>query len=1495
MPNSKGIITRKDVIEEEALNWGPDYQKQVQIAIDSNQKWVKSIKDIYDAQQSIRAAQNNTDFIKAKQQEALATQRIIAGIKEQEAAEITANKIKISAIAVSEAERKAKLAALDAENKVQKAKESAKKRTSEEIFDQGVLARNAKNLAIINSKLASEYEKLTAKKRIAATALQNLIIAGKKADETQNQYNARLRVAQHEFDELHRRVVAANRAVSVFNDNVGNYPRQAAQGIRDLVEAFGFVVGIDTFVNIAKQAFDIVRNFEAEMVNLAAIAGFTREEIAPLEADIREVAKASINSATDVAKLATELIKLGSTPEEVSNLLKPVNDLSIALQASAEDSATLVKSLLNAYQEGSEKAAHFTDVLAESANRSALDFEGLRDAFSYVAPVANTLGISVERTAALIGTLADNGIKAESAGRLLSTGLGRLAGQGLTLEKALKQITDAQDSGKDSLEVLTVANKLFGTEAGKLALILANNKKKIDDSTLAYENSGGALEELTEKQLKSINSELEILSSAWEEYLLDSNEAIGGTKAMTSVLSFLSSNLKEIIDLAVFAGSSWLAYKSALFLAEVQTKLVAWATTLSTTATVANTAATVTNTVATTTDTIAEDANTSALMAQILALEGNTAAEVANTVATEAGTVATTAATGAMARFNAVVKANALLLILTLLAGVIYLYNKFTTSLEDNYKELKRGTDEFLKAREAASKNGQSVIELSDRYDELTKKSKLSIDEQKELNKIIQLLADTVPDATTAMDKYGNAIAVNTVKTREYVKSRNEMIKAENALKLEQNIKLLGDLRKEQENLNFTGNKYKLALLEFGGIYQKNGMLMLQSNSFFKEDTQLTKEQLALYTKKKFQNEEAIANTIAQIQALKGLTQAQKEAIALREQNAKEQAKNAPRTIEIIDAEIKALEDSVKYLSDKTGREGNIIKAKIKALNQERDLIYNNNKAQDKDNEKLIRKQLEQQKRLRDAIYNLNQFRLQNAIDANQRIIDDEKRTIERRIEAYTENEQLRQSKNLETLEYELLNNALEGKELEKLTAKKRKLFFKSTYDRIEAITTGKLAVEKMTAAELLILEKYNAEKKNLELQSLKDKQTIIDSEVDQIKKRIDFELLAQDTRLQKALEAENILYNASLNRFTDLEKAQEEHERKIFEIKRSFAREGLATQIKAIEDLLKAQDKLPENERISSEKRKQIENELAKLRKENSDIDVETNDIATKKKLFFEEEYFKKVEDLSRELTSALGNLGNAIFEGRVQNIEAEQAKNDEYYNRQIDLAKNDERQKDILQKERDKKNDALEKKKRKEQEKQAIFNKSLAIAEAGMNTAKAVTAALTAGPGIGLALAVITAAVAAVQLAAIVATPIPKYKKGRKGGPEEIAMINDGIGPSGGYVQEVIERKSGAIEMPTGKNKIVQLFEGDTVHKSVGDFNSLQRASMMASLNMQGKKMTDFQASQYFEASYGKELVEEMKLTRKAIQNQKQPVIYNEKVDINHHLWKMKNTNWN
>jgi hypothetical protein len=47
--------------------------------------------------------------------------------------------------------------------------------------------------------------------------------------------------------------------------------------------------------------------------------------------------------------------------------------------------------------------------------------------------------------------------------------------------------------------------------------------------------------------------------------------------------------------------------------------------------------------------------------------------------------------------------------------------------------------------------------------------------------------------------------------------------------------------------------------------------------------------------------------------------------------------------------------------------------------------------------------------------------------------------------------------------------------------------------------------------------------------------------------------------------------------------------------------------------------------------------------------------------------------------------------------------------------------------------------------------------------------------------------------------------------------------------------------------------------------------------------------------EEKYGKEMLEELKRNTRAIERQKNGYIINmPKLDINHHLWKMGNTNW-
>lgn len=119
------------------------------------------------------------------------------------------------------------------------------------------------------------------------------------------------------------------------------------------------------------------------------------------------------------------------------------------------------------------------------------------------------------------------------------------------------------------------------------------------------------------------------------------------------------------------------------------------------------------------------------------------------------------------------------------------------------------------------------------------------------------------------------------------------------------------------------------------------------------------------------------------------------------------------------------------------------------------------------------------------------------------------------------------------------------------------------------------------------------------------------------------------------------------------------------------------------------------------------------------------------------------------------------------------------------------------------------LERQQREVDQRKARFDKAEAVANIIQNTSVAVTKALSlANPG----LVALSIALGAVQLARVIATPIPKYKHGTPGHPGGIAEVGDG-------------NKSEAIILPNGRiyktaphSQFVDIPKGSHVHP---DFN--------------------------------------------------------------------------
>lgn len=149
--------------------------------------------------------------------------------------------------------------------------------------------------------------------------------------------------------------------------------------------------------------------------------------------------------------------------------------------------------------------------------------------------------------------------------------------------------------------------------------------------------------------------------------------------------------------------------------------------------------------------------------------------------------------------------------------------------------------------------------------------------------------------------------------------------------------------------------------------------------------------------------------------------------------------------------------------------------------------------------------------------------------------------------------------------------------------------------------------------------------------------------------------------------------------------------------------------------------------------------------------------------------------------------------------------------------------RQTAIVQKDAAYQNEQIENRKRKLATERARFEKAASIANIIAETALAVVRALGSRPftPANIALAAITGAIGAAQLAKAISTPIPKYKMGRGQGKDEIAIVGDG------GVHEYIDRGT-HIEKTPNVPTLTYLMGKDRVFK---DENALVNAMLSAS----------------------------------------------------------------
>lgn len=291
---------------------------------------------------------------------------------------------------------------------------------------------------------------------------------------------------------------------------------------------------------------------------------------------------------------------------------------------------------------------------------------------------------------------------------------------------------------------------------------------------------------------------------------------------------------------------------------------------------------------------------------------------------------------------------------------------------------------------------------------------------------------------------------------------------------------------------------------------------------------------------------------------------------------------------------------------------------------------------------------------------------------------------------------------------------------------------------------------------------------------------------------------------------------NRQLRELSDAYKAgnisKEDYEAENCRIQQEYAEKQIQLAIDTTKAILKLN--------LSDDDRAKYMQQLAELEMELDNMVTDNKLENDKKQVESEKEKREKQMELMQQVSQLMGSIGefgDQLFENKISRLEEESEANQEAYDREVEgiekleesgaiSAEEAEARKRAAEDKTKAKEEEIAKRKAELQRKQAIFDKATSAAQVGISTALAVMRAWER-PFAGPALIPMIIAAGALQLATIMATPIPKYRKGtdfHKGGP---AIVGDG------GVSETVVTPSGDVFLTPDYPVLVNLPKGAKV----------------------------------------------------------------------------------
>lgn len=361
---------------------------------------------------------------------------------------------------------------------------------------------------------------------------------------------------------------------------LGQGATSTAQGMSQLASASA-VVGT-TMVAAIGASVGAAANFEQGMARVKAISNATDSEFKLLSDTAKQMGANTQFSATQAAEGLSFLSMAGFSAKDSVAALPSVLNLAAAGQMDLGRSADIVSNIMTGFGISAEDTGHAVDVLTKTMTSANTDLPMLGDAMKYVAPVASSLGISMEDTATAVAKMSDAGIQGSMAGTALRAALLQLnsptgaaqkemeklglnvkdaSGNMLPLPQIIGRVNEKMQGMTDSQKTAAAAH-LVGTEAASgFVALLKVGEQGLADYSKGLENSAGTAERVAKIQQDTLKGAWDELTSAAEGLAIGIGEKMlpaftEVTKGATNFVNILAGLDPKLVSAGLAAAAT---------------------------------------------------------------------------------------------------------------------------------------------------------------------------------------------------------------------------------------------------------------------------------------------------------------------------------------------------------------------------------------------------------------------------------------------------------------------------------------------------------------------------------------------------------------------------------------------------------------------------------------------------------------------------------------------------------------------------------------------------------------------------------------------------------------------------------------------------------------------------------------------------------------------------------------------------------------------------